>query len=324
MSNQSACTYILLSVGRLVQMTGTTFLIFLSLLLVQQSVLSTISNGEPFNMSKLKEPCSDYIIVLAHEAVLDMYLNTEAHMVELYGDKGKCWSLYLRSCLEKGTLIVPPLVEPSQMISEQFKVQLAERLGATLPNVQRSQSSRRNYRAAVPSSAPSKQITHTTRLQSMGGQQSSTFPVKSTHEQGAGAQPKSEPKIRLVNQPLSTQMFSQQTVEACHAHSQRMFEQTNLTPPVVSEGRGVAAQPKSKKKVATNFNMSPSIQTVTPQTGQVDRMISVDNQFNVASNKQTTSFSKPVVRQNSSMFSTESTHLGSTAAVQSKSRTRGI
>ena len=210
------------------------------------------------------------------------------------------------------------------MISEQFKVQLAERLGATLPNVQRSQSSRRNYRAAVPSSAPSKQITHTTRLQSMGGQQSSTFPVKSTHEQGAGAQPKSEPKIRLVNQPLSTQMFSQQTVEACHAHSQRMFEQTNLTPPVVSEGRGVAAQPKSKKKVATNFNMSPSIQTVTPQTGQVDRMISVDNQFNVASNKQTTSFSKPVVRQNSSMFSTESTHLGSTAAVQSKSRTRGI
>ena len=204
------------------------------------------------------------------------------------------------------------------MISEQFKAELAERLGATLPNIH--QSSRRNYRTIVPSNiALGKQIIHTTISQSVGGQQSSTLPMKSAREQSAGAQPKS--KIRLVNQPLSTQMFSRQAVEAHHVYSQQMFEQTTSTPPVESQDHG---QARLKNRVATNFNMSASIQVVAPQTGQVDCMASADNQFDLASSKQTTAYSNQVVQQSSSMFFTESTHLGSTAAVQSKSRTRGI
>ena len=38
-------------------------------------------------------------------------LRKETHMVKKYGDKAKCWSSYLRLCLEKGTLSAAPSLE---------------------------------------------------------------------------------------------------------------------------------------------------------------------------------------------------------------------
>lgn len=71
-------------------------------------------------------------------------LNIEEHMVKLYGDKGKCWSRYLKSCLDNDTLIIPSFVaEPHQSTSVKFKEVLTFKLiHATVP--QTFQSSRRN------------------------------------------------------------------------------------------------------------------------------------------------------------------------------------
>ena len=52
-------------------------------------------------------------------------LNTEVHMVKQYGDKGKCWSLYLRACLEHNTFIIPPSVGDNDHQRQQFKAKLS-------------------------------------------------------------------------------------------------------------------------------------------------------------------------------------------------------
>ena len=35
-----------------------------------------------------------------------MLLKTESHMIRKYGEKGKCWSQYLKTCLDHGTLSI--------------------------------------------------------------------------------------------------------------------------------------------------------------------------------------------------------------------------
>ena len=54
-------------------------------------------------------------------------------MVRLYGKKGKCWSVYLKKCLEKNTFIIPPCVGDSEHQREQFKAKLASDLGVKSP-----------------------------------------------------------------------------------------------------------------------------------------------------------------------------------------------
>ena len=85
-----------------------------------------------------KSPCDRYVfntvltrarslvVVVGSPLVL---LNIEAHMVRLYGNKGKCWSVYLKKCLEKNTFIIPPCVGDSERQREQFKAKLASDLG---------------------------------------------------------------------------------------------------------------------------------------------------------------------------------------------------
>ena len=119
-----------------------------------------LSTTEPINedgnvFNPTKSPCDRYVfntvltrakslvVVVGSPRIL---LNTEKHMVKLYGEKGRCWSLYLKSCLEHGTLKIPQLVEPNQSIAQRFKEELAAHLGATLSNDQTVQSFRCNYR----------------------------------------------------------------------------------------------------------------------------------------------------------------------------------
>ena len=56
-------------------------------------------------------------------------------MVRLYGNKGKCWSVYLKKSLEKNTFIIPPCVGDSEHQREQFKAKLASDLGVKSPIV---------------------------------------------------------------------------------------------------------------------------------------------------------------------------------------------
>lgn len=125
-------------------------------------------------------------------------LNTEQHMIKLYGDKGRCWSLYLKSCLEHDTLIIPQLVESDRSIARRFKEELAFHLGATLPNDQILQSSRPNYRTC-PRDANMVTISNMYATNSSGSVTHSAQSRDSHHE---AIHAKSG--MRLVHKPLSS------------------------------------------------------------------------------------------------------------------------
>ena len=59
-------------------------------------------------------------------------LRMEMHMQKKYGDKGKCWSNYLRLCIEHGTLSVDEVglsEQEKQESLEMLKVRIGQRLG---------------------------------------------------------------------------------------------------------------------------------------------------------------------------------------------------
>ena len=73
----------------------------------------TKKNGETCNPTK--SICDRYVfntaITRARSLVVSvgnpfMLLKTERHMIRKYGEKGKCWSQYLKTCLDNGTLII--------------------------------------------------------------------------------------------------------------------------------------------------------------------------------------------------------------------------
>lgn len=101
-----------------------------------------LSTNEPVDAhgntrNPTKSPCDRYVfntvltrakslvVVVGSPLVL---LNIEKHMIELYKDKGRCWSVYLKCCLEKGTFIIPTTVEGNKQKRQQFKAHLAARL----------------------------------------------------------------------------------------------------------------------------------------------------------------------------------------------------
>ena len=86
------------------------------------------------------------VVVVGSPLVL---LKTEAHMAKLYGSKGKCWSVYLKTCLEHKTFIIPSTVGDSEHQRQQFKVKLATRLGIVDSALVSHPSTGRS--AAVPS-----------------------------------------------------------------------------------------------------------------------------------------------------------------------------
>ncbi len=84
-----------------------------------------------------KSPCNPYVFntVLTRSKSLVVavgspvaLLGIEEHMVKKYGSKARCWSSYLRICLEKGTFSIPPSVEPSKIKAKQFELRLKANL----------------------------------------------------------------------------------------------------------------------------------------------------------------------------------------------------
>ena len=116
-------------------------------------------------------------------------------MVKLYGDKGRCWSLYLKSCIEHGTLTIPSLVEADKSVKENFMAELAANVGATLPSDPRK-SSRANYRTrgTISNAASSEHVIH--------GSREGTHSSQPTAGQHSAIQAKS--RIRLVDKRLSS------------------------------------------------------------------------------------------------------------------------
>lgn len=101
--------------------------------------MSTIEpvDAEGNTTNPTKSPCDPYIFntVLTRSKSLVVVvgsplalLGIEEHMVKLYGPKARCWSSYLKLCLEKDTLIIPPEVEPNRAIRLGFSFLLKAKL----------------------------------------------------------------------------------------------------------------------------------------------------------------------------------------------------
>ena len=178
-----------------------------------------LSTTEPIaedgnTLNPTKSPCDRYVfntvltrakslvVVVGSPRVL---LNTEKHMVKLYGDKGRCWSLYLKSCIEHGTLIIPSLIEVDKNATENFMAELAAEVGAILPSDPR-RSSRANYKikGTISNTALSKHV--------ICGSKEGMYSSQSTASQHSATQAKA--RIRLVDKPLSSDVKQMSQVAA--------------------------------------------------------------------------------------------------------------
>ena len=65
----------------------------------------TKSLCDPFIFNTVLTRAKSLVVVVGCPAAL---LGIEKHMmVKIYGEKGKCWSTYLKTCLEKESFIIP-------------------------------------------------------------------------------------------------------------------------------------------------------------------------------------------------------------------------
>ena len=51
----------------------------------------------------------------------NLLMMKERKMVDKYGQKGKCWSRFMKFCMEKGTLIIPPSIKNGEFFKSHIK-----------------------------------------------------------------------------------------------------------------------------------------------------------------------------------------------------------
>ena len=295
-----------------------------------------LSTTEPINedgntLNPTKSPSDRYVfntvltrakslvVVVGSPLVL---LNVEEHMIKLYGDKGRCWSTYLKSCLEHGTMVIPTLVEPNHSTTEKFKEYLARCLGATLPRKGEFQSSRRNYRTFVGYSSVSSTASHQT---------SSSHYVEAGHANHAAAYYQQKTPVQLVNKSVSSSQSSFQGIthakkkpstktlqihnnniasnkqdDASQSSVRSQRQQSTTIPTQYNQEESSATQPPQRSKGAAVrvINRPLSGERRDEQTNQVRQLDSVGYDFNVTSNKKQTqsgsvTFSQTKVRHQS-------------------------
>ena len=90
---------------------------------------SLLSNGEPFDPTK--SLCNPYVFNTAVSRAKSLVvsvgnpfalLRVERYMIQKFGEKGKCWSRYLKTCLENSTVSFDPSLRVSE--SEVIKYRL--------------------------------------------------------------------------------------------------------------------------------------------------------------------------------------------------------
>ena len=86
---------------------------------------STKSPCDPYVFNTVLTRSKSLVVVVGSPIAL---LEIEEHMVGLYGKKARCWSNYLRICLENDTFIIPPTVEPVNITAKQFELRLKAKL----------------------------------------------------------------------------------------------------------------------------------------------------------------------------------------------------
>ncbi len=94
-------------------------------------------DGEGNTANPTKSPCDPFIfnsvitrsksLVVAVGSPMAL-LGIEEHMEKQYGNKARCWSTYMRRCMEMGTFIIPPEVESNESKKFAFNLELRARL----------------------------------------------------------------------------------------------------------------------------------------------------------------------------------------------------
>ena len=234
-----------------------------------------LSTTEPvgeggMTLNPTKSPCDRYVfntvltrakslvVVVGSPRIL---LSTEQHMIKLYGDKGRCWSLYLKSCLEHGTLRIPQSVEPDQTLAQRFKEQLAAHLGATLPKPQSS----RNYRMRDTNVAGVTSNTHTasgSKLATHSAQLSQPTAVQLTHRPLNSGDKQTSPIVPPVNLQTSNTNYPQSTVRKQPAAPRTGSVQAA---PI---SRGIDESSSRTRNVKTSHNLKHSLVHSDSKTAQ--------------------------------------------------------
>ena len=110
----------------------------------------TKSNGETRDSTKsISDPCV-FITALTRAQSLVvavgnpfMLLHREKHMVDKYGDRGHCWSLFLKACLDNKSIKIDPSLKMQHKKCMEMLTDAVNRSiqGLSLPELQTSQPS---------------------------------------------------------------------------------------------------------------------------------------------------------------------------------------
>ena len=85
----------------------------------------TKSPSDPYVFNTVLTRSKSLVVVVGNPVAL---LNIEHHMVKTYGEKARCWSSFIRLCLEQNSFLVPPEVERDQLKRSEFELRLKAKL----------------------------------------------------------------------------------------------------------------------------------------------------------------------------------------------------
>ena len=143
----------------------------------------TKSPSDPYVFNTVLTRSKSLVVVVGNPMAL---LNIERHMVKTYGKKARCWSSFIRLCLEQNSFLVPPEVERDQLKRSEFELRLKAKLFDSDRNVSSMYSHLANLIAlkqqqALPShaSAPANCLNPSPAKQTFADASASS-PAKST------------------------------------------------------------------------------------------------------------------------------------------------
>ena len=105
----------------------------------------TKSISDPFVFITALTRAQSLVVAVGNPYLL---LKREKHMVAKYGDRGHCWSLFLKACLENNSISVHQSVRVTQS-TEQELAKLAEQVNHSLSNLSLPKQSLREIQFPV-------------------------------------------------------------------------------------------------------------------------------------------------------------------------------
>ena len=80
---------------------------------------STKSISNPFVFNTVLSRAQSMVIAVGNP--FNLLMMKERKMVDKYGQKGKCWSRFMKFCMEKGTFIIPSSIKNGEFFKSHIK-----------------------------------------------------------------------------------------------------------------------------------------------------------------------------------------------------------